>query len=135
MTLTESCVAAAVVSTVMAIAAPSLVRAKEAYTLASAARDVSAKMHATRITAIVRNQDCRLTVTSATSYVMECQSTSSWDVVERITVANDITVTANARPEFHRRGNVSPTATFTLSNPAGRTARVVVNVNGRVRVQ
>jgi type II secretory pathway pseudopilin PulG len=135
MTLTESCVAAAVVSTLMAIAAPSLVRAKESYTLASAARGVASKMHATRIEAIVRNRDCRLTVTSATSYVLECQGPSLWEVVERITLAADITVTANGRPEFHRRGNVSPTATFTLANPAGKTARVVVNVNGRVRVQ
>jgi Tfp pilus assembly protein FimT len=134
MTLTESCIAAAAVSTLMAIAAPSLVRAKETYMLASAARDVASKMHATRIVAIVRNQDCRLTVTSATSYVMECQA-ASWEVLERVTLSNDITVTANARPEFHRRGNVSPTATVTLRNPAGRTTRVVVNVNGRVRIQ
>ena len=135
MTLTEACVAAAVVSTLMAIATPSLVRAKETYTLASAARGVASKLHATRIAAIVRNQDCRLTVTSATSYVMECQSTSAWQVIENVTLSNDVTVTANARPEFHRRGNVSPTATFTLSNPAGNTVHVVVNVNGRVRVQ
>jgi Tfp pilus assembly protein FimT len=135
MTFTESCVAAAVVSTLMAIAAPSLVRAKETYTLSAAAHEVAAKMHATRITAIVRNQDCRLTVTSATSYVMECQLGASWQLVERITLSGDITVTANARPEFHRRGNVSPTGTFTVSNPSGRTARVIVNVNGRVRIQ
>ena len=134
MTLTESCVAAAVVSTLMAIAAPSLIRAKETYTLTSAAHEVAAKMHATRIAAIVRDQDCRLTVTSATSYVMECQS-SFWQVVDRMTLPRGITVTANARPEFHRRGNVSPTGTFTLGNPSGRTARVVVNVNGRVRIQ
>jgi len=135
MTFTESCVAAAVASTLMAIAAPSLVRAKETYTLSAAAHEVAAKMHATRITAIVRNQDCRLTVTSASSYVMECQSGSLWQVVERVAVSGDIAVTANARPEFHRRGNVSPTGTFTLSNPSGRAARVVVNVNGRVRIQ
>jgi len=136
MTLTESCIAAAVVSTLMAIAVPSFVRAKETYSLAAAARDVEAKMHATRIAAIVRNQDCRLTVTSAASYVMECQTaTSSWEIVERIALSNDITVTANNRPEFHRRGNVSPTATFTIGNPAGKTMQVVVNVNGRVRVQ
>ena len=67
MTLTESCIAAAVVSTLMAIAVPALVRSKETYTLASAARDVAAKMHATRIAAIVRNQDCRMTVTSASA--------------------------------------------------------------------
>ncbi len=135
MSLTESCIAAAVVSTLMAIAVPSLVRAKETYALTSAAQEVAAKMHATRIAAIVRNQDCRLTVTSATSYVMECQDATSWQTVERIALSHDITVTANARPEFHRRGNVSPTATFTVRNPAGNTARVVVNVNGRVRIQ
>ena len=134
MTLTESCIAVAVVSTLMAVAAPSLIRAKETYTLGSAAHDVAAKMHATRITAIVRNQDCRITVTSATSYVTECQAIS-WQVLERITLPGNITVTANARPEFHRRGNVSPTGTFTLSNASGRTAKVVVNVNGRVRIQ
>lgn len=135
MTLTESCIAAAVVSTLMAIAVPSLVRAKETYTLAAAARDVSSKLHATRIAAIVRNQDCRLTVTSATSYVMECQATSSWQVVERVTIPENITVTANNRPEFHRRGNVSPTATFTLRNPGGKSVQVIVNVNGRVKIQ
>jgi Tfp pilus assembly protein FimT len=134
MTLPESCIVAAIVSTLMAIATPSLVRAKETYALASAAHEVAAKMHATRITAIVRNQDCRITVTSATSYVTECQTTS-WQTIERITLHGNITVTANARPEFHRRGNVSPTGTFTLSNASGRTVRVVVNVNGRVRIQ
>ncbi len=135
MTFTESCVAAAVVSTLMAIAAPSLIRAKDTYTLSSAAHEVAAKMHATRISAIVRNQDCRLTVTSATSYIMECQSGPVWQIVERMVLSEDINLTANARPEFHRRGNVSPTGTFTLTSPSGRAVRVVVNVNGRVRIQ
>jgi type II secretory pathway pseudopilin PulG len=134
MTLTESCIAAAVVSTVMAIAVPSLVRAKETYTLASAARNVASQMQAARIAAIARNQDCRLAVTSGVSYVIECQN-PEWEVVERITLEDGITVSANGRPEFHRRGNVSPTATFTLRNAAGATARVVVNVNGRVKIQ
>ena len=39
MTFTESCIAAAVVSTLMAISMPSLIRAKETYTLESAAHD------------------------------------------------------------------------------------------------
>src|SRR5438552_1652456 len=118
MTLTESCIATAVVSTLMAISVPSLIRAKETYTLESAAHEVAAKMQATRIAAIARNQDCRLTVTSASSYVLECQPSTLWEVVEHVTVADGITVTANNRPEFHRRGNVSPTATFTLGNAA-----------------
>ena len=135
MTLTESCIAAAVIASVMAIAMPSLNRAKQTYSLESAAHDVAAKMQATRITAIVRNQDCRLTVTSASSYVMECQLVTVWQFVERVTVPDGITVTANNRPEFHRRGNVSPTATFTIRNMAGKQIQVVVNVNGRVKLQ
>jgi Tfp pilus assembly protein FimT len=118
----------------MAIAVPSLVRTKEPYTLASAARNVASRMHAARIAAIARNQDCRLAVTSGVSYVIDCEN-PEWQVIERITLEDGITVTANNRPEFHRRGNVSPTATFTLRNAAGATALVVVNVNGRVRVQ
>jgi hypothetical protein len=46
-----------------------------------------------------------------------------------------ITIEANARPEFHRRGNVSPTATLTVRNSVGGVRRVIVNVNGRVRIQ
>ena len=75
-----------------------------------------------------------MTVTSAVSYVIECQE-PSWHVIDRVTVPEGVTVEANARPEFHRRGNVSPTATITLRNRNGDVRRVVVNVNGRVRIQ
>ena len=134
MSLIESCVAAVVVSTVMVTALPSLNRAKQIYTLRSAAYDVAAKMHFARISAISRNRDCRMAVTSASSYVIECDETT-WRVIEHITMPRGVTVEANARPEFHRRGNVSPTATLTLRNRAGAMKRIVVNVNGRVRIQ
>ena len=135
MSLTESCIAAAVVSTVMAIAAPSLMRVRENYILQSAARDVATKMHATRVSAVARDRDCRMAVASAVSYVIECQEASAWQVVDRVSLPEGVTVTANGRPEFHRRGNVSPTATFAVWNRTGRSVRIVVNVNGRVRVQ
>ena len=134
MSLIESCVAAVVVSTVMVTALPSLNRARQIYTLRSAAYDVAAKMHFSRISAISRNRDCRMAVTSASSYVIECDETT-WRVIERITMPRGVTVEANARPEFHRRGNVSPTATLILRNRAGAIKRIVVNVNGRVRIQ
>jgi len=44
-------------------------------------------------------------------------------------------VSASARPEFHQRGTVAPTATVTVWDRSGRNLRVIVNVNGRVRVQ
>jgi Tfp pilus assembly protein FimT len=134
MSLIESCVAAVVVSTVMVTALPSLNRARQIYTLRSAAYDVAAKMHFARISAISRNRDCRMAVTSASSYVIECDETT-WRVIEHITMPRGVTVEANARPEFHRRGNVSPTATLILRNSAGAIKRIVVNVNGRVRIQ
>jgi hypothetical protein len=133
MSLTESCMAAVVVSTVMAIALPSVNRARKTYMLRHAAHEVAAGMHAARISAITRNRDCRMVVTSAVTYLIECED-PPWQVIERRTVPRGVTLEANARPEFHRRGNVSPTATFTLRSEAG-VARVIVNVNGRVRFQ
>lgn len=134
MSLTESCIAALVVSTAMAVSLPSLNRARQAYALRSAAHEVAAAMQLARISAISRNRDCRLVVTAATSYAIECED-NPWTVIERFTTARGITLEANARPEFHRRGNVSPTATLTLRNTAGAIRRVIVNVNGRVRIQ
>lgn len=134
MSLTESCVAAAVVLTVMAIAVPSLIRARDTYVLQSAARDVATKMHATRVSAITRNRDCRMVVTSAVSCAIECQA-SSWQVIDTLNLPEGITVAANAHPEFHRRGNVSPAATLTVRNGSGRSLQVIVNLNGRVRIE
>lgn len=134
MSLTESCVAAVVVSAVMAVALPAMNRTRQTYALHAAAHDVASRMQFTRITAIVRNRDCRMTVTSASSYVIECDE-APWRVIERVTMPADITVQASARPEFHRRGNVAPTATLTVRNRAGKSKRVIVNVNGRVRIQ
>jgi Tfp pilus assembly protein FimT len=118
----------------MAAALPSLNRARQVFTLRSAASDVAGKMHFTRVSAIARNRDCRMVVTSAVSYVIECDS-GVWKVIERVEMPTGITVEANARPEFHRRGNVSPTATITLRNRSRGVRRVIVNVNGRVRIQ
>jgi len=134
MSLIESCVAAVVVSTAMAVTLPSLHRTMDIYRLRSAASGVAAQMHAARIAAITRSCDCRMTVTSAASYRIECDE-GEWRVIEQLTMPRGITVEANARPEFRRRGNVVPTATFTLRNTAGAEKRVIVNVNGRVRIQ
>jgi len=134
MSLTEFCIVGAVIAAGTSIAAPIAIRAKETYVLKSAARDVASKMHAARIAAITGNGDCRLRVASSDSYVLECQR-GAWELMETVQLPRGITITANARPEFHRRGNVSPTATVSLTNAAGRSARVIVNVNGRVRIE
>jgi type II secretory pathway pseudopilin PulG len=134
MTLIETGIAVAIMVTTIAVATPSLVRAQDAYVLQSAARMLETHMQAARIHAVTRNRDCRINVTSTTSYVVECQG-ALWDPIETIALPRGLTIAANARPEFHERGNVAPTATITVSNSAGRSLRVIVNVNGRVRIQ
>ena len=134
MSLTETCLALAVVATSITVAAPSLIRARETYVLDSTARDVATRLYGARIHAITRNHDCRMRVESSISYVVECEE-NDWQLVERVALTHDLTITANARPEFHRRGNVSPTATITIWSPLGRTRRIVVNINGRIRIQ
>ena len=134
MSLTESCVAAMILATSMTVALPALNRTMDAYKLQSAASSVASSMQSARIAAITRNRDCRISVTSATTYLIECDE-GFWRAVQRFEMPSRTTIEANAKPEFHRRGNVSPTATLTIRNSAGGIKRVIINVNGRVRIQ
>jgi type II secretory pathway pseudopilin PulG len=134
MSLTELCVAVAIMLTAAAISTPSLLRAREVYVLQSTARMVESRMQSARIQAVTRNRDCRLNVTSSTTYVVECQG-SAWETIESITMPRAITIMGSARPEFHPHGNVAPTATLTLWDSMSHSVRVIVNVNGRVRIQ
>ena len=134
MSLTETLVAVTILVTSIAIATPSLLRSREAYELQSAARMVESRMQSARILAVRRNRDCRVNVTSTSSYALECQGTS-WETIETVSLPRGLTVTASASPVFHERGSVAPTATITVWNSRGRNLRVIVNVNGRVRIQ
>ena len=134
MSLTESCLSLAIISTMTMVAVPSLVRVREDYVLNAAARQVAAKMYETRINAVSRNRDCRLRVSSPVDYLIECQQ-PAWTTVSQQMAPQGIHITANARPEFHKRGNVAPTATITLWDSKGRQKKVIVNNAGRIRVQ
>jgi Tfp pilus assembly protein FimT len=134
MSLTETCLGLAIAASAMIVATPSLLRAREEYVLRSAAHDVATKMYAAKVAAITRNRDCRLRVTSNVAYVVECQG-AIWETIETVALPRGITISANAKPEFHRRGNVAPAGTLTVWDSAGKSVRVVVNINGRVRIQ
>jgi len=134
MTLTEVLIAVTIVLMSMAISIPSLLQERETYELLSAARMVESRMQSARIHAVTRNRDCRINFTSPSTYVVECQG-SAWETIEAVSMPRGITAAASARPEFHERGNVAPTATVTVWNSKGRSMRVIVNVNGRVRIQ
>jgi hypothetical protein len=134
MTLLELCAGAAVISTAVIFTAPSLVRARENYELDAAARQVSTKLQWTRIKAISGNRDCRVRVDSEISYVVECQR-SRWQIEDAITLPRGFQIKANATPEFHGRGNVSPAGTLTVWNSRLKSKRIIVNITGRVRVE
>jgi Tfp pilus assembly protein FimT len=134
MSLTETCLGLAIATSITIMATPSLLRAREEYALKAASRDVATKMYAAKIAAITRNRDCRLRVATTTSYVIECQS-ATWENIDAVTLPRGITVSANARPEFHRRGNVAPAGTVTVWDSDGHSIHVIVNINGRIRIQ
>lgn len=134
MTLLESCVTVTIISITAVVAVPSLIRARENYELDATARQVAGNMQSARIKAVSRNRDCRLRVTSAVSYVIECED-PSWKRDENVVLPRGFRITASASPEFHRRGNVSPAATITVWNSSGRSKRVIVNITGRIRLE
>ena len=134
MSLLESCLTVAIVSTAAAIAVPSLMKARESYELDAAARQVAGKMQAARIKAVSRNQDCRVRVHSEVSVMIECRD-DVWLTDEVFVLPQGFRITANASPQFHRRGNASPTATITIWNRDSQARRVIVNITGRVRVE
>src|SRR5262245_27839474 len=131
MSFIETCLSFAIVSSVVLIAVPSLLKTRDEYVLNSATRDVATRMHAARLRAISRNIDCRFRVTSSATYLIECED-PVWRTMAAATVPRGIGIAANAKPEFHRLGNVAPTGTVTLTNASGRQKKVVVNTGGRI---
>jgi Tfp pilus assembly protein FimT len=134
MSLLESCASVAIVSAVVIFAAPSLIRARENYQLDVVTRQVAGKMQWTRIKAISRNRDCRIRVDSETSYVVECED-PVWRTDEIVALPRGFRISANASPQFHKRGNASPSGTLTISDSRSKSKRVIVNITGRVRVE
>ena len=110
--VSESCLSVAIITTVTLIAVPALTKTRDDYQLNSVANDVATKMQSARIRAISGNHDCRLSVTSTTSYAVECFDTLSWIAVEPIALPQGFTITENTPPVFHRLGSVVPTATI-----------------------
>jgi Tfp pilus assembly protein FimT len=133
MSLVESCLSVAILSTAATIAVPSLMRARESYELDAAARQVAGKIQLTRIKAVAGNRDCRIRPNSGVSFVIECEDVA-WRLEESFVLPRGLHMTATASPEFHKHGNASPAGTIVIWNDGGRSRRVIVNIAGRVRV-
>jgi Tfp pilus assembly protein FimT len=134
MTLLETCLCVGILLIFAFFAAPSLIRARENYQLDQVTRQVAANTQWTRVKAISRSRDCRVRVISNTSYVMECLD-PVWLTDATITLPTGFQISANASPDFHKRGNAAPAATLTITDSRGNYKQVVINITGRVRVQ
>ena len=133
-TLFEMCLGVAIIGTLAMMAIPSFKRAEQSFGLTATAHEVRTELHRARILAIVRNEDCRLRVTSTTSYRVECQ-TPAWVPIQIYETRTGYTIRANNRPEFHPLGNVGPMATVTVSNTVGEERRIIVSRSGKIRME
>src|SRR5438876_6586948 len=104
MSLVETGISIAIISTAVVIAVPSLLQTRDDYVIKSTAKDVASRMHSARIRAISRNIKCRIRVTSDVTYAVECED-PGWTVSETVALPRGMTIVQNARPEFHRLGN------------------------------
>jgi Tfp pilus assembly protein PilE len=132
--LLETCIAITIVGVLTTVAVPPILQAHQTYGLYAAASQVRTELHRARILAIVRNQDCRLRVTSSVTYLLECQ-TPRWVTIAFHQMATGFTITANNRPEFHPMGNVGPMATISVWNKNGLRKRIITSRSGRVRTE
>ena len=134
MTLFEMCLSAGILTVMAFFAAPSLIQARNNYQLDQVTRQVAANTQWTRVKAISRSRDCRVRVISNMSYVLECLD-PVWITNQTITLPSGFQISANASPDFHKRGNAAPAAKLTIRDSHGGFKQVVINITGRVRVQ
>ena len=134
MTLFELCLSVGILTVMSFFAAPSLIQARNNYQLDQVTRQVAGNTQWTRVKAISRSRDCRVRVISNASYVMECLD-PVWITDRTITLPSGFQISANASPDFHKRGNAAPAATLTITDSHGNFKQVVINITGRVRVQ
>jgi Tfp pilus assembly protein FimT len=126
MSLLESCISVAIILTIGFFAAPSIMKARDNYQLDLVTRQVAGNTQWTRVKAI--------SVVSSTSYAMECLD-PVWIADQMVALPQGFQISANATPQFHKRGNVAPAATLTISDKHSHSKQVVINITGRVRVQ
>ena len=58
----------------------------------------------------------------------------NWSTDEIVVLPRSFRITANASPQFHKRGNASPSGTLTIWDSHSKSKQVIVNITGRVRV-
>lgn len=137
----ELLVVVAILGLVAAASTPWLISYWRSATTKAAAQELAAALNRGRQLAIAQNQGvCVEVVGGQYRYRLNGCGGPIWTGVGTtangfFTLANNVTVTANANPVFNYLGAAVPAATFTVANPAGGPARtVVVSASGRVQI-
>ena len=121
-----------IISAISMVAIPQLMVAREEYRLTAVAGQVVGAMSNARILSVSRNTDYRVNVSDIDTYLIQEDVSGTWTTEFTYDLPSGYTFgTSGAINEFHSRGNATPVATLTITNPNGTTRDVVVEVSGR----
>ena len=138
-TLIEILVTMAILTILGAFAVPQWGNLLAKYRLDSAARQVATELHGAKNRAMAQYRRFKLVFDSPTTYTIQKEQTPGEG--DYTATSGDkslplgITVEFNNTPVFQTRGNASPGATITLTNPNNETKKVVVALTGRIEIR
>jgi Tfp pilus assembly protein FimT len=135
-TVLELLIGMAVVLLMGMIAIPQLVAVTEEYRLSAVAREVTGNISDARIRAITSNADYRVVVSDSDTYVIEEDVAGTWTNRATHDMPDGFTIGATgATVQFHRWGNATPVASFSITNGNGTAIQAVTTTSGRSYVQ
>jgi Tfp pilus assembly protein FimT len=121
---------------ILSIAIPEMLNVRENYRLNAVARDVSGILNYARIMTVTENEEHRVLVVDAGTYAIQEDVSGTWTTETTYAIPDGFSIGAvGAVAQFHTRGNATPVATFTVTNPNSITRDVVVETSGRSHVQ
>jgi Tfp pilus assembly protein FimT len=139
-----------VIMAVSTVAIPRLTEAWDDYRLTAVTGSVSGVMARARVLSVSRNEDIRVYVSDTSTYELQTESSpGTWTTLVRnpdADAADQVSESyqlpggflfgaAGSINEFHSRGNATPVATLTVTNPNGTTRDIVVELSGRSYTQ
>ena len=133
MTLMEVLVSISVLTILVAIGFPALMRTLPGLRLTDAARQVATELQQVRMKAIAQGIPHQISFSSGSYVLQRCNGACTSDS-GNIALPDGITATATTPPRFEPRGTVNTAASITLSN-GSEQKHVCVKTVGRVNIQ
>ena len=140
--LIEMIVVVAIIGILTGIAIPVYIGMKPSIRLSGATRQIMGDLMWARMQAISQNNEFKIFFLDNHRYTILDDDDNDGTIDSgELTVTQDIhdeyydvTLSSTANPIFHPRGNASPAATVTITNPSG-TKTVTIAMTGRVKIE